>query len=34
MDTLPENTSLQRAVKKHLEAGGKIGIASGVWERK
>ena len=34
LDTLPENTSLQRAVKKHLTAGGKIGIASGVWEQK
>lgn len=34
LDTLPENTSLQRAVKKHLATGGKIGIASGVWEQK
>ena len=28
--TLPENTSLQRTVKKHLVAGGKIGNAKGI----
>lgn len=31
---LPENTSLQRAVKRHLADGGKIGIAAGIWKSK
>jgi len=30
---LPENTSLQRAVKAHLQAGGSIGSASGLLKR-
>jgi len=30
IDSLPEDTHLQRAIKKHLQAGGKIGGAMGV----
>ncbi|MDE7220377.1 MAG: acyltransferase domain-containing protein [Oscillospiraceae bacterium] len=33
-EDLPEDTSLQRAAKDHLAAGGKIGAASGVRVRK
>ena len=29
IDSLPEDTTLQRAIKNHLKAGGKIGTASG-----
>lgn len=31
-NTLPEKTSLQRAVKAHLAAGGRIGSATGIWK--
>ena len=31
-EDLPESTSLQRAVKRHLLAGGKIGWAEGRWK--
>jgi len=30
METLPERTSLQRAVKAYLAAGGHLGMARGV----
>ena len=33
-EDLPERTSLQRAAKAHLAAGGKIGAASGVLVRR
>ena len=32
VEDLPEATSLQRAVKRHLLAGGKIGWAEGYWK--
>lgn len=32
VEDLPESTSLQRAVKRHLLAGGKIGWAEGYWK--
>lgn len=32
LESLPEKTSLQRAVKKHLMAGGKVGSAYGVYK--
>lgn len=30
MEELPERTSLQRAVKAHLAAGGRLGMARGI----
>ena len=33
IDSLPEDTSLRRAVKKHLKAGGKIGDAFGRYRK-
>lgn len=33
-EELPETTSLQRAVKSHLAAGGSIGSASGIFQKR
>ena len=32
VEDLPEATSLQRAVRRHLLSGGKIGWAEGYWK--